>query len=70
MDTRAAKSELQKAREVLESKNAPLEGTAAGHLILALEELITNLDNSFGFARRGYVSSDQANTADMSRWQD
>lgn len=52
MDTRAVKAQVQAAREVLSSKGAPLEGTAAGHLILALEELTRQLDNSFGYTQR------------------
>ena len=52
MDTREARQQVAKAREVLEAKGAPLEGTAAGHLILAIESLIENLDNSFGYTRQ------------------
>lgn len=52
MDTREAKAQVQKAREVLEAKGAPIEGTAAGHLLLAIESLIQNLDNSFGYTKK------------------
>lgn len=51
MDTRKAKQEVQNARDVLATKGAPIEGTAAGHLILAFEALIADLDNSFGYVK-------------------
>lgn len=58
MDTREAKSQVEKAREVLTSKGAPIEGTAAGHLLLAIESLIENLDNSFGSTRKASRNGD------------
>lgn len=39
-DAEAAKSHLRQARNILTTKGAPLAGTAAGHLILALECLL------------------------------
>ncbi len=52
LDTTRVKAELATARMILEQKGAPLEGTAAGHLILALEALVKDLDNSLGYTHR------------------
>ena len=52
MDTREVAAQVKKAREVLISKGAPIEGTAAGHLLLAIESLIEELNNSSSSTRK------------------
>lgn len=52
MDLRAVREQLRLARQVLEVKGAPVEGTAAGHVIIALEELVRQLEASFGYTRK------------------
>lgn len=48
MDTREASEHLKRAEEILVSKGATIHGTAAGEILLAVQSLIENLDNSFG----------------------
>lgn len=60
MDTTLVKQQVQTARDVLAAKGAPREGTAAGHLILALEELTRQLDNQFGYSQRDFFGGVRA----------
>lgn len=53
MDLGLVKGQLLVARTILEEKGAPLQDTAAGRLILAVEALVAELEHTLGFARPG-----------------
>lgn len=48
MDLREIRRQLLLARDVLKTKGAPIEGTAAGHILIALERLIEELNTALG----------------------
>lgn len=52
MDLHNTKAELLLVRRALREKGAPIADTATGHLLLALEELVEQLEEQFGYSRK------------------